>query len=199
MEEEKVGPVLGVEDYLNMLPEDGQEMISAELERLRRLVRLDPMLGEHGILNREGFKQEVQKIAEVIKRGKLKQVVLLLGDVNRFKQVNDTFGHPHGDGVLHKISEVLKDYDVVVRLGGDEFGVLLLVYSDRDGFVDEEDVKKRLERIKVLEGKEAGTVSFGVKLFTAKEFLEIVDEGGDVVGKLFKDADERMYEEKREI
>jgi diguanylate cyclase (GGDEF)-like protein len=197
-------PELGFQDHINTLSEKGQATVNAEIERLkaenerlRRQGRLDPKLGEHGMLNDRGFREEIQKAAELVRKGKLKQVVFLVGDVNKFKVINDTLGHAKGDEVLHKIAGALKEYDIVARLGGDEFDILLQVFNDREGFVDEDDVKRSLGRVRELEGEIPGTMCFGAKIFTAGEFLEVVEEGGDVIGKLQKDADKKMYDAKR--
>jgi diguanylate cyclase (GGDEF)-like protein len=54
----------------------------------------------------------------------------VLCDLDRFKAINDTYGHPAGDAVLRGIADVLRnsvrDSDVVARLGGDEFGMILI-------------------------------------------------------------------------
>ena len=59
---------------------------------------------------------------------------LLLVDLDRFKEVNDTFGHHHGDGLLTQIGprlrSVLRETDTIARLGGDEFAVLLPDVTD---------------------------------------------------------------------
>jgi diguanylate cyclase (GGDEF)-like protein len=62
------------------------------------------------------------------------QVVLMLLDLNHFKMVNDTLGHPVGDAILKKVAKrmakVLRESDTLARLGGDEFGVLLSGVED---------------------------------------------------------------------
>ena len=65
---------------------------------------------------------------------------LLLVDLDRFKEVNDTFGHHHGDGLLTQIGPrlraVLRETDTIARLGGDEFAVLLPHVTDLAAAVD---------------------------------------------------------------
>jgi diguanylate cyclase (GGDEF)-like protein len=80
-----------------------------------------------GLPNRRSFLEHTQ--AAVERRRPTGRFVLLLIDLDRFKEINDSFGHPMGDSMLRmvasRLSSVLRGSDVVARLGGDEFGILL--------------------------------------------------------------------------
>src|SRR6266540_7340506 len=81
-----------------------------------------------GLPNRELLADRVGQATRTADRG-LRSVALLLLDLDRFKDVNDTLGHPHGDLLLievaSRVRRVLRQVDTVARLGGDEFAVLL--------------------------------------------------------------------------
>jgi diguanylate cyclase (GGDEF)-like protein len=98
------------------------ERLRAETEYLRRQAFLDELTG---LANRRGYARYVAGLAT---RGP-KQVALLLVDVDRFKQVNDQFGHAAGDAALFRIGRILaraiRSEDLAARLGGDEFAVVL--------------------------------------------------------------------------
>jgi diguanylate cyclase len=72
-------------------------------------------------------------VMEYLAESQERSLALLLIDLNGFKSVNDTFGHPAGDRLLEhvgdRLAEVIPDADLVARLGGDEFAI---VYADRD-------------------------------------------------------------------
>lgn len=80
------------------------------------------------IFNRRAFEREVRR--EIALSGRFQTPLsLIFIDLDNFKQVNDVYGHAAGDGVLQTISDILMDRtretDIVGRLGGDEFGVVL--------------------------------------------------------------------------
>lgn len=81
-----------------------------------------------GVYNRRAFDQLIEHIHEKFKNT-TNYYALLLIDVDHFKIINDTFGHPSGDRVLKAISSLirreLRAEDIVARLGGDEFAILL--------------------------------------------------------------------------
>jgi diguanylate cyclase (GGDEF)-like protein/PAS domain S-box-containing protein len=99
-------------------------------EKIAQLARTD---GLTGLANRTTFVDRLRQAFSATKRGAHPFAVLYL-DVDRFKDVNDTFGHPAGDLLLTEISERLKantrDSDVVARLGGDEFAILQTEMDD---------------------------------------------------------------------
>jgi diguanylate cyclase len=101
----------------------------------------DPLTG---LLNRRGFSQQ---FAEVEMRQSARGSSLLLIDIDHFKSVNDVFGHAGGDEVLRvtadRIRRAVRPQDIVVRAGGEEFGVLL-----KD--IDEPGARISAERIRAL-------------------------------------------------
>lgn len=81
-----------------------------------------------GLLNRKAFHENLEQELSYADRYKQQRVVLSL-DLDKFKKVNDTFGHDAGDHLLkefaHRVKKVLRDTDLVYRLGGDEFAIIL--------------------------------------------------------------------------
>jgi len=82
-----------------------------------------------GLNNRRGFLTLAQQQLKYAERHKLKALLLFI-DLNKFKQINDTFGHKEGDAVLIRMARILqnnyRESDIVGRFGGDEFVVLAL-------------------------------------------------------------------------
>jgi diguanylate cyclase (GGDEF)-like protein/PAS domain S-box-containing protein len=93
-------------------------------EKIAQLARTD---GLTGLANRSTFLERLQQIFAAAKRGAVPFAVLYL-DLDKFKPVNDTFGHPTGDLLLQEVGRRLKscirETDLIARLGGDEFAVL---------------------------------------------------------------------------
>ncbi len=95
-----------------------------ELE-LRRIAQIDSLTG---VATRRSFLLEVEKtIAKFVRREQ--PAALLTLDIDHFKRINDTYGHPIGDTVLRTVSSrleaALRKEDLLGRLGGEEFGILL--------------------------------------------------------------------------
>ena len=120
----------------------------AELE-LRRLSELNRHQALHdsltGLPNRVSFGQQVEHAISVADKDG-SQLAVLLMDLDRFKEINDTLGHRYGDLLLvelaRRLESVLRRSDTVARLGGDEFGILVRQLSD-----SAIDLEQALERI----------------------------------------------------
>lgn len=86
---------------------------------------IDPLTG---IGNRGFFDKHLAKELERAKRSR-EDLSLLIFDLDNFKRINDTYGHPCGDMVLQKLAEMLqhstRPYDYVARVGGEEFAIIL--------------------------------------------------------------------------
>jgi diguanylate cyclase (GGDEF)-like protein/PAS domain S-box-containing protein len=113
----------GERDVVLATLRDIDERKQAE-EQLRRLARYDVLTG---LPNRAVFTEAVSQAVARSRRGARPFAVLFL-DLDRFKDVNDTLGHPTGDELLRVVAARLRgaarDSDVVARFGGDEFAVL---------------------------------------------------------------------------
>jgi len=99
--------------------------LKAEVERLKALADHDTLTP---VLNRRAFVRELSRVMASARRYGTPAALLYL-DLDGFKGVNDGFGHAAGDLALKRVAELLvenvREEDVVGRLGGDEFGVLL--------------------------------------------------------------------------
>ncbi len=102
------------------------ERRSTEYEALTRQAQLDPLTS---LANRRGL----ERYLNTLRAQQLHSVAVLVADIDRFKMINDTYGHGTGDTVLNVVAEVLRAHvragDLVARLGGDEF---LIVLADAD-------------------------------------------------------------------
>ncbi|MEO0475433.1 MAG: diguanylate cyclase [Planctomycetota bacterium] len=80
-----------------------------------------------GIWNRRYFELFLERVLQHAAQGR-QQVTLLVFDIDNFKQYNDSFGHPAGDEILKStavlIQSLVRDHDIVARIGGDEFAVI---------------------------------------------------------------------------
>lgn len=128
-------------------------------------IRLDALAttdGLTGVKNRRAFGE---KLAEEIARGTRYKIPLslLLLDVDKFKQYNDTFGHPAGDEVLKTVARLLHEQarttDFVARYGGEEFTLILPNTGDEGAVVMAERLRVVLESAPWIE--RAVTASFG--------------------------------------
>src|SRR2546426_411655 len=104
-----------------------QYMLQAELGNLALTDELT------GLYNRRGFMAIAERQLKLGRRSG-RGMLLFFIDVDRLKQINDSFGHAEGDRVLKHITEALektfRDSDVIARMGGDEFVVLAIEASD---------------------------------------------------------------------
>jgi diguanylate cyclase (GGDEF)-like protein len=160
------------------------------LDELRTLAALDPLTG---ILNRREFYERASaEFSRSVRSGV--PFTLILIDVDNFKEVNDRYGHPCGDRVLIALVDTIKwnirPHDLVSRLGGDEFGVLLV---DANG-----DSTNLLQRRILDEWNKAGTLSDDGQQITASISMGVTS--WDAANASFEDvvrrADKLLYQAK---
>jgi diguanylate cyclase (GGDEF)-like protein len=104
-------------------------------EHTRKLAEFAYMDGLTGLANRSKFDHALQLAIDTTERAQT-YLALFIIDLDDFKVVNDTYGHPAGDAVLievaSRISNMVRKTDIVARLGGDEFGVVLNGYTNKN-------------------------------------------------------------------
>lgn len=178
---------LGHETRLRQELERDNQVLRASKAELETLAACDPLTG---LFNRRSFQEEVKRLSGTLGTGRFLAVAVI--DLDRFKLVNDTFGHEEGDELLIAVADrisALDDDDVACRLGGDEFAVARIVPDleaarELGGELAEElDQTIRLQRHRVALKASVG-VAFGSE-FTAEP------------SSLLRDADTAMYQAKR--
>jgi diguanylate cyclase (GGDEF)-like protein len=159
-------------------------LVEAEMTQ-RDAAVLDPLTG---LLNRKALEA---RAFELEQQARLTgdSVALVACDVDRFKNVNDTHGHDRGDVVLQAVAyemrKALRSFELIYRLGGEEFLVVLPGIELHDGVVVAERLRATLEAAKP--GGLQMTASFGVSAGAGKDVN---------YARLFKAADEALYEAK---
>jgi diguanylate cyclase (GGDEF)-like protein len=152
------------------------------------IARHDPLTG---LPNRMLFDERLQQAVALSVRGQRCAAICL--DIDNFKAINDTFGHPAGDQLLRGVSDRLRtcvrDRDTVARIGGDEFAVLMMGLERPDGAAE---LAKRIIRamrkpIEIGDTTAVVTVSIGIAL---------APEDGSAADKLLKCADTALHRAK---
>jgi diguanylate cyclase (GGDEF)-like protein len=168
-------------------------MLEGIVSREKEILRLAYEDGLTALPNRAMFNEQLGQAVRAARRESRPLAVLLL-DMDRFKAINDTLGHPVGDQVLREVGArvraALRDADVVARLGGDEFAVLLTTgTSEHASVVVAQKILHALEAPLVVEGQTMDVAaSVGIARFP---------EHGDDASALLRAADVAMYVAKR--
>lgn len=142
-----------------------------ETKRLMNTLRESSLVdGLTGLYNRRFLQDHSNQIIASALRRK-KQISLLMCDMDYFKQVNDKYGHDVGDSVLKETSHILKkcvrDSDIVIRFGGEEFLILLIDTEVGYGLSVAEKIRLSVEEFnfKTTDGILKKTISMGISDF----------------------------------
>lgn len=144
-----------------------------------------------GVLNRRGFERELRRsIAYVQRYGAT--AALIYCDVDKLKPINDRFGHAAGDAVLTAVARVLASHvrvsDLVGRLGGDEFGVILWNLAETDARAKADVLARAITGLKIRFRDRPISVSASFGLTAIRT--------NDGPGEAIERADRAMYEAK---
>jgi diguanylate cyclase (GGDEF)-like protein len=173
-----------------------REAMRRELEDARaRIAQLERLADEDSlapIANRRAFVRELSRMIAFTRRyGPPSSVIYF--DVNGMKQINDTHGHPAGDAALRHVAELLcknvRSSDIVGRLGGDEFGVILAQTSQEQANAKASALAQAIAATPFSWGKLPISVSaaYGVYSFSGSDDAQVAIEA----------ADKAMYKQKR--
>jgi len=189
---------MGAHDYIHR-PIDGNELLARVRTQIRRKrfqerlrstyeISLSMALTDSltGLYNRRYFETHLQKLLQKSEESK-KTLGVLLMDIDHFKSFNDTYGHGVGDDVLKIFAERVKDslrsFDLVARLGGEEFVVILPDVSEDMAHVIAERLRRTIGDVPFVvnapEGQVTVTTSIGGALIDTVDRTELVLERAD--------------------
>ncbi len=171
----------------------GERITNLE-RRIRELANTDDLTG---VSNRRAF-MEIMSMEMARSRRSGTPLSFILTDIDRFKRINDTFGHQAGDRVLQHFADILsasiRPYDTIGRYGGEEFVVCLPGTDLPQAESIAERMRMNTEKapFMALEGSEAlcVTASFGAAVYTGNPL--------DTIDLFIKRADDALYQAKHE-
>lgn len=179
------------------------EVIALRTEQadLKRKLETSELLADRDalcpIFNRRAFERELgREIALAERYGTPLSLIFI--DLDRFKLINDRFGHATGDKVLQHVTQTLLDHvrqtDIVGRLGGDEFGIALTHAEEDHGFAKAKSLEAVLSNLTVRDGSDdtLDPVQLGASCGTVEWYR------GLSAAALIAKADETMFRSKNE-
>lgn len=169
--------------------------LAKSFETMQHRLQTDALTG---LANREAFMLRLRGKIGVAARGDTEQrFAVLFIDLNRFKQINDSFGHGAGDRVLVEMAQRLRatvrSQDLVARLSGDEFVILLDRVDGREGL---ERVRRQIETVLKQPPAALGQDGVGLTDFGGSVGEACFPDDGTDAESLLKKADRRMYNQK---
>ncbi|HEY1268100.1 MAG TPA: diguanylate cyclase [Candidatus Binatia bacterium] len=190
------GLELGANDYMTKpyyVPElmarlSVGERLTRERHEIETQAAHDPLTGLH---NRRTFEERLSHEFERAKRYSRPLSILMI-DVDNFKNINDSHGHPCGDRVLRRIAEVIgartRKADIAARYGGEEFVVLLPEIGLEGGVQAGEKLRQEIAAIRFDDNNVSPTVSVGVASTSARPYPDAAN--------VVQDADLALYKAK---
>jgi diguanylate cyclase (GGDEF)-like protein len=166
--------------------------LAAHAKKLKELTRLDDLTGMY---NRRYLQKHLDQVFELFLRSKQANSVLLMLDIDRFKNINDTCGHLTGDLVLVNVAQIIQERvrstDLCGRFGGEEFLILLRNTDTENAIELAEKLRIKIENLRIKhQDEEIGvTISIGVAAINLNMKLS---------SDWIKQADTAMYQSKQQ-
>ena len=131
-----------------------------------------------GVMTRGNFEDTVKSVLE-----KYSKFIIIIGDIDNFKMINDSYGHRAGDEVLKRIGHILKESvgndDIVGRYGGEEFIICLLESYITSAYKIVERIRNEIQNTIIDTGKSKFnvTMTFGISNYSInKKYSDVIDE-----------------------
>ncbi len=166
-----------------------RDRLGAVIHRLREAAHRDSLTD---LLNRRGFQRVFDTELERARRGD-QPLSLIVGDLDRFKRVNDLHGHAAGDAVLRRVADAIRGakrgFDSAARIGGEEFALLAPDADEHGAYMLAERIRAAVFEALAEQEEEAQlTISFGISTFPLH---------GQSADGLLRTADQALYAAKR--
>ncbi len=161
-------------------------------EKLKNLSLTDDLTA---LFNRRGFLLHAEQQLKSFRARRTEDgLCLMMADVDKLKQINDNFGHEEGSAAIVKVGEIIqktfRESDIIARIGGDEFVVLIISAPDDIDEKIAERLQNKFDEYNARSGKPYRlAISFGFVAFERDDTSSIEE--------VMKQADEKMYEQKR--
>jgi diguanylate cyclase (GGDEF)-like protein len=180
-----VGTLLGTGLFVSVV----RDRLGRLIRRLSDAAHRDPLTD---LLNSRGFQTVFDTELERARRAD-QQLSLIVGDLDRFKRVNDAHGHPAGDALLRHVASAIsgakRGFDSAARVGGDEFAVLAPDCDENGAYMLAERIRAAVHEALVARGEDASlAISLGISTFP------LHGQSADV---LLRTADQALYAAKR--
>lgn len=202
------GLEIGAHDYI-LRPVDRNELLARVRTQVRRkrfqqrlrsnfelslsMALTDPLTG---LYNRRYFEVHLQKLLQKNQQSKKAMAVLMM-DIDHFKSINDTHGHGVGDEILkifaHRVKDSLRSFDLVARLGGEEFVVILPDVSTEMAYFIAERLRRAIADEPFACSAEGGQVSITTSLGAV---IVDADSAELSMEEILKLADDALYDAK---
>ena len=164
--------------------------IETQEQELHKMAFIDPLANCH---NRRSFLANANTAFERSRRYKHTFAILFI-DIDRFKDINDNYGHAIGDEALKEMTRIcqdnIRDSDILGRIGGDEFGIILQECDLEFAILTAEKLRKRISDHIV--SSDVGTIRLSISVGAATTIPSDKD-----VYDILKRADKNLYEAKR--
>lgn len=190
--------ISGMFDAMRVLRNNSAERLRLERDRLHLIAELATMAQTDPLTrlsNRRAFESQARTLIEDANEAGM-QIALVMFDIDHFKRINDTHGHTVGDDALRLVADLCRaswrQSDVVARIGGEEFAVLVRVQTASHAFDLAERLRRLIADARVPIGADMScsiTASFGIAFSAASDEFDVV--------ALLKRADRMLYEAKQ--